>query len=211
MGIHIAFIAATATRAQLRQAFSATWPTFAVVASEDVFLDADAVRQWREVQEAAGALRSRRGEVLVFRQHGRWATIEDPSYAFAEDEEGVRKLSATLGTRVVAFVVETAGGCASFCCFDDGKLRRNIFENDAPVETDGEPLPEEAGLAADRFYMDEVEALWNALGLKPNEWLATSVDCEAICVIGGAPSAGGAAPADAAECGTSGRPWWKFW
>lgn len=211
MGIHIGFIAANATRAELRQAFSEIWPTFAVVASEEAFRDADAVRQWREVQETVGAAGRRRGEVLVFRQHGCWATMENPSYAFAEDEEGVRKLSATLRTRVVSFVVETAGGSAFFWCFDDGKLRRKIFENDAPVETGGEPLAEEAGLPADRFYMNEVEALWNALGLTPSEWLASSADCEAIHVVARTTSTGGAAAAACADRRAATRPWWKFW
>jgi len=212
MGIHIGFIAATATRAALRKAFCETWPTVAVVASDEEFPDADALRRWRELQERLGAVGKRPGEVLVFRQHARWATIEDPSYDFASDEAGLQKLSGSLRTRVVSFVVETAGGSASFWCFEHGKLRRKIVADDAPVETAGAPLTEEAGLPIHSFYMNEVEALWSALGLTPSDWLAGFSDCEAVRIVStGAVATGERATAVGVEGSGSARPWWKFW
>jgi hypothetical protein len=94
----------------------------------------------------------------------------------------LKDLSTHLGI-VVSFVVETAGGCAFFWCFDGGKLRRHISNNDTAVSMKGDPLPEEAGIDIGNYYMDEAEALWQALGLSPFQEMPTTVGCQAICVV----------------------------
>ena len=109
--------------------------------------------------------------------------------------------------QVLSFIVESAGGCAEFWCFENGTLRRSIQDEGAVTDTHGDPLAEEAGIDTSHYYMTETEALWKAFGLSPYEAMASSVKCQATCVI------------DRTDYGDlfstrpkgAKKPWWKFW
>ena len=103
-------------------------------------------------------------DVLGFLQDGDWAVLLDTSHVLTTDAEALARLSATFG-RCLSFVIETAGGYASFAAFDQGQLTRSIDNVDGEVRTQGEPLAEEAGLDIGGYYMDETEALQQRFGL----------------------------------------------
>ena len=187
MGMHIGLVAAKASVSQLRDAFVKSWSQFEVVASEENLRDAEAMWEWKESREqfvsAAEWSKENPGrEVYCFWQDGPWAVMMDASYTLASDAELLQSLSAMLGT-VLSFVVETAGGCAFFACYENGALRRQINNSNGDVSAEGEPLPEEAGIDANNYYIDETEALWKAFGFPRYEEMPTSQGCQAICVI----------------------------
>ena len=229
MGMHIGLIAARTSATRFREAFSRTWRRFEVVESVEHLADADEIENWRESHEqfvsAANWSRDNPGrEVYAFWQDGPWAVMMDGSYTLATDEAALRSLSNEFGT-AVSFVVETAGGCADFWCFEQGDLRRRISNADGKVTTAGDPLPQEAGIDTAHYYMDETEALWKAFGLSPIYDNPTSHECQAVCVIdrtdyGGIaddpsrqPSSGvqTAREVPSVKRPSPKRSWWKLW
>jgi hypothetical protein len=187
MGMHIGLVAAKTSVARFRDAFSSAWPQFEIVASKDDLPDPNAMWAWKDSHEkfvsAADWTKDNPGqEVYCFWQDGPWAVMVDSSYTLASDEEALKALSFKIGT-VLSFVVETAGGCAFFACYENGKLRRQINNNDGDVSAEGEPLPEEVGIDVNSYYMDETEAFWKAFGFSRYEEMPTSQGCQAICVI----------------------------
>jgi len=187
MGMHIGLVATEGSVAKFRDAFSKTWTKFEIVDAIDNLPDANAMWAWKESNEkfvsAANWTKDNPGkEVFLFWQDGPWAVMMDPSYTLASDEDGLKHLS-TLVDKVLSFIVETAGGCAEFSCFENGCLVRKISHYDAGVSTEGKPLPEETGIVVSNYYMEETEALLKAFGLSIYEEMPGSEGCQAICVI----------------------------
>jgi hypothetical protein len=136
--------------------------------------------------------------------------MDDPSYVFAMDEPALQRLSAEFGV-VISFVVESAAGCAYFLCFENGSLRRKISYSDEDWSCQGEPLPEEAGIDVDKFYMDETEALWKAFCISPYDMMKNSTKCQAICVVDHTEYEHRSASVPDTKPITARKPWWKFW
>jgi hypothetical protein len=220
MGMHFGLLAAKAPLSQFRNYFSEVWPQLEIAASADRFSDADAIWSWKSAHEefVPAANWSKEGpgaEVYVFCQDGPWAVLMDFSYVLAGDEDALEKLSAQFGT-VVSFVVETAGGCAYFWCYESGQLRRMIQSVDGEIASSGTPLPEESGIDGRHYYMDETEKLMRALGFSAVEELPVVSTAVAISTIdrtdygqvlanlaGKKPS--NTKPSEAV------KSWWKFW
>ncbi len=187
MGMHFGLIIAKASVHQLRNGFSRAWPEFEVVVTEDRFSNPEAVWGWVEShQEFVSAARWTKDNpgksAYVLWQDGPWAVFLDSGYTLASNTEKLKLLSSHLGT-VASFVLETAGGCAFFWCFENGQLRREISNSDGNMKFEGEPLIEEVGIEVSRYYMDETEALWKAFGLSSLEVMPRMGGCEAICVV----------------------------
>lgn len=221
MGMHIGIVAARATVADLRTAFEEAWPDWEVVGTTDQFESVEAAWSWMEANEqlvtAADWTRDNAGkQTCILCQDREWAILIDPTYTLPTDEDALRRLSARLDV-VLSFVVESAGGCAFFWCYTMGELRRSITYSDGEVKSQGDPLPEEAGIDVQRYYMDETEALMRAFGLSPMEQLlvpATAVgmllvDRTDYSHVHQAPNTdhGTATP----RARTASKPWWKFW
>jgi hypothetical protein len=236
MGMHVGMIAAKVTAHRLRGEFLRLYPEYERVAEEESFPNWDAAWTWQKDHEefvsAADWTPSNPGRsVYIFWQEGPWAVMSDPSYVHAMDQENLSALSASLGT-VLSLVVETAGGCASFGCFEGGRLRRWIDYSDGKAALSGEPLPEEAGIDVSHFYMDEAEAIWKAFGLHTFTDDIEAEKWQAICVIDRTdygdllakvkqqnnifeappnPKTGAAVPENAQAPRVSRRPWWRIW
>lgn len=222
--MHIGLIAAKVPVDELRKAFLRTWNEYEIKASDTVDDDGD-LWDWKAahevfVSEANWSPTNRGTTVFAFRQDGDWAIMMDWSYVLAMDHEKLPVLSGHVGT-VVTLVVESASGSAYFSCYEGGQLRREINNADGEVTFKGRPLPEENGLDIDRFYMEESEALWKALGLSPLDRIPTQ-GLRAVCVVDRtdfsrsspvAAAGGGASPVPPAQAASPGpkRPWWKFW
>jgi hypothetical protein len=187
MGMHIGMVAAKTSVRTLRDAFLRAWPTFELVAAAEKFSEADAMWRWKQDNEefvsAADWRQDNPGKsVYMFWQDGEWALLFDPSYTVASAEKELAHLSKELSS-VLSFVVETAGGCALFWCFDNGNLRRHIRYTDGEVVLVGEPLAEETGIDVNQYYMAETEMLWKAYGMSPYDRFSSPIGCQAISVI----------------------------
>jgi len=188
MGMHMGLVAAKTSVANFREAFPRTWTKFEIVAMEDHLPDANAMRAWwksheRFVSGADWTMDNPGKEVFAFWQDGPWAVMLDCSYVLASDDDRLKDLSNLFGA-VLSFAVETAGGCAFFSCFENGQMRRKINNINADVTSEGEPMPEEAGIDISKYYMDETEALWKAFGMDSDmEGEPTQQGYQAICVI----------------------------
>lgn len=220
MGMHVGLIAARVSVDALREAFLGAWTELEVVASEGRFEDAEEMWAWKKRHEqfvsATDWSKENPGtEVYVLWRDGPWAVLVDESYTLSADEEKMKALSDQLGT-VVSFVVETAGGCAMFQCFEAGRLRRRIDNADGAVTTEGEPLAEEAGIDVGRYYMAESEALARALGLSLCYEDASGTEgSQAVSVADrtdyGATLAKGVGERRTGELPLAKKPWWRFW
>jgi hypothetical protein len=216
MGMHVGIVAARCSVNELREAFSIAWPAFEVASSADALPDASSLWAWKESHEqfvsASEWTKENPGSyVVMFWQDGPWAAMMDPSYVLATDKEALQRLSGRLG-EVLSFVVESAGGCADFMAFGNGRLRRSISNSDGDIAIEGQALPEESGIDVSSFYMDETEALWRAFGFSDLDRVPTDVGCQAVCVI------------DRTDYGKDAlsnpfqpavdppqKPWWQIW
>lgn len=224
MGMHIGLVAAKTTVPRLRDAFLRAWPSYQLAESADHLKDPQEAEQWqkahaRRVTAAQWGPDNPEKMVFVFWQDGPWAAFMDESYVLAMDEPALVLLSGELGT-VISFAVETAGGCAFFRCFENGQLRRSIDNSDGKMTSQGDPLPQEAGIDTANYYMDETEQLAHAFGLVPFDRMPTSSDLQAISVIDktdygeviktAAPPPP-QTPISPPEPKMGQKPWWKFW
>ncbi|QDU97328.1 hypothetical protein [Lignipirellula cremea] len=187
MGMHIGLVAAQTSVAELSAALLKACPNLELVASQKEFASADDLWAWKEANEqfvsAADWSQDTPGKsVYMFWQDGPWAILLDPDYTLASNDNLLQTLSSTFG-KVLSFVVESAGGCAFFWCYENGVQRRQISNTDGEVTLEGEPLAEETGIDANNYYMEETEALWRAFGIAPYERLESAVGCIAISVI----------------------------
>lgn len=215
MGMHYALVAVESTVDRLVAEFPAAWPDWDISRTETVPSVANFL-EWQQANARRVAARDWRPdnpgvEVYGFVQAGRWAVLLDSSYVLASDDEALAKLSSAFGT-CVAFVNETAGGCASFACFRKGALSRRVDSVDGEVEFAGEPMPEEAGLPMDQYYMAEAEALEDRLGLSflrdpaPTQVLAVAAIDRADYT-----HLLQQQPAQPQTLAGPKKPWWRLW
>jgi hypothetical protein len=186
MGMHFGLVAIKASVSEFKSAFAKAWSTFEIVASADNFSSAEAVWSWMEdhehfVSAAAWTKEAPGTQCLFLSQDGPWAVLVDPSYTLVSDEGALERLSEQYGT-ALAFVVETAGGCAFFWCYERGQLRRLISNTGEDVKTEGAALPEEKGIEVNDYYMAETESLMRAFGLSPIDALPIPSATMAIAV-----------------------------
>jgi hypothetical protein len=182
VGMHYGFVAVPSTVDQFVSAFTVVWPKYeptgrATLSSMDEYLS------WKKENERFVSARDWTPqdpgiEVYGFVQDGTWAVLLDTSYVLASDKEALAKLSASFGG-CVSFIIETAGGSASFMSFGQGRLARSIDRVDGKVTTAGDPISEEAGLRIDQYYMVETEELQRRLGFR---FLSDSPPTEVVAV-----------------------------
>lgn len=209
--MHYGFVAVPSTVERFTGAFNDVWPnhqptTTAKLSSIDAYL------AWKSENERFVSARDWTPdnpgiEVYGFVQDGRWAALLDTSYVLSSDKEALSKLSGLFG-RCVSFVIETAGGAASFMCFERGQLLRSIDSVDGNVRTSGDPIPEEAGLRIDNYYMEETEELQRRLGFR----FLTDVpptEVTAMAVADRTDYSGLLKQTEAPD--PPKKPWWRVW
>jgi hypothetical protein len=217
--MHFGIVAVKAEVGQLLAAFATCWPRHEPAASTPLAgleaLDAWMRATQRQVTAAAWSLANPGTDTFGFWQDGEWAVMLDPSYAQASDRKALAALSERFGL-ALSFIIETSGGCAFFDAFAQGRRVRRIQSIDGAVTSEGERLPQEAGLPASSYYMDETEQLQRAFGLTPLELLPADQPVTGAAYMDrtdyGAlkkaqqPRAPGPVAAPAPR-----RPWWRFW
>lgn len=231
MGMHVGLVAVKGAISDLKAAFPRIWPTFEITASADHLMSQDAIFAWmteheRFVSAANSSKENPATRCSCLTQAGPWAILMDPSYVLASDEEALKQLSAVFGL-ALSFVVETAGGCAYFSCFEAGQLKRSIVNHGDGAEVEGASLSEEDKINVDDFYMEEVEALMAAFGLPsldvlpiPGHTITIALtdrtnDTETRTQREETPSPSrpteASPPRQPAESQPATKPWWKLW
>lgn len=233
MGMHFGLVAIRGTVSNFKTSFPKVWPKFEITASAEGFADAEAVWSWMKAHEhfvsAAAWTKDNPGSQCAYVcQFGPWTVFMDPSYVLASDEKALKQLSELHGI-VLSFIIETAGGCAYFWCYESGQLRRAIFNGGEEVRFEGNPLPEESDLDARFYYMQETEALMRAFGLPALEALPVPAETTALALTdrtdygelkknpaSGQPAARSTERGPSRDSGTAAgiattKPWWKFW
>jgi len=171
MGMHFGLLVARTTVDGLKSGFSKIWPKHEFARSHKGFKTFDEALEWaasheKFVSAAERSLENPGSQVHLFYQDGAWAVMTDFTYTLAGNEKALARLSADLGA-ALGIVIESAGGTAMFAYCENGNLVRSVAYMDGDMRVHGKPIPEEAKLEKDIFYMDEVEQLMQAFGLTP--------------------------------------------
>jgi hypothetical protein len=211
MGMHYGFVAVPSAVEQFVGAFTEVWPKHEP-ASRTTLSSIEGFLSWKNENERFVSARDWTPqnpgiEVYGFVQDGNWAVLLDTSYVLSSDKEALAKLSELFGT-CVSFIIETAGGSASFMSFREGRLIRSIDSTDGKVTTAGNPIPEEAGLRSDGYYMNETEELQRRLGFR---FLGDTPPTEvvAVAIVDRTDYADLFAQHHMRE--SHKKPWWKLW
>jgi hypothetical protein len=81
-----------------------------------------------------------------------------------DDTESVADLSHRVG-RVVAATTQGTVGFAQLLVFEAGAAVRSITGQGGRITEVGIPIAEEAGVSLETFYLDELDTIWQRLGL----------------------------------------------
>lgn len=223
--MHFGIVAVKADVAQFIEAFTTAWPhhepSTRVTLSGLEALDAWMRATQRDVYAASWSVDNPGTDAFGFWQDGGWAVMLDPGYVRASDGDALAVLSERFGL-ALSFVVETTGGCAFFDAHERGHRIRRIQSIDGEVKTDGERLPQEAGLPESSYYMDETERLQVAFGITPLDRLSGDAPVSGAAFIdrtdysalratheSRAKAAPVAAPAKTPA--EAKKPWWRVW
>jgi hypothetical protein len=209
MGFDCAWIAGQCSAIELKQAFAEAFPDFEVIERVEAPSRDDFVRMDERVRET----KDQALIALTFYKDGTWGVCVDSSMTMTAETKGLARLSELVGTTIVLYLA-THSGCAGFELFKEGRSVRKIENTNGDLARVGKPQQEEQGLREDRFYSDEVDAIWAAFGMerRPGDWEqdvslvmyrdhACERDLDARTP--GWRTAGQRAKAP--------RPWWKFW
>lgn len=199
-----ALVAAKTDRDRLQEAFLTAWDNLRLVERSPEFRALEEMYAWGKPRSRSlGSPDS--NEVFALWQDGSWAVMLDFSMCLSTDEDRLGKLSERLGLVALALTQGTSG-TAIFQLYEGGKLLRGIESCDGRITTRGEPIPAEEGLdAGTRFYIDEIEEVWLALGMT-SFWAGDKVPMVALHVLD---TTDYGLPADRPK--PRKRPWWKFW
>jgi hypothetical protein len=209
MGFCCSWIASECSATQLEQAVAEAFPDFEVVERLEAPRRSDFIKMDERV-------RSTTGQALIdlaFYDDGSRGVCVDGSLTMTVETDGLARLSELVGPTLVLYIA-TQSGCAGFELFREGRSVRKVDSTNGDLAVVGEPLKEESGLPRGRFYMDEVNAIWAAFGMKrpPGDWeqevslvLYRDHACEQDLderIPGWRNMGQRTKPA---------RPWWKFW
>lgn len=212
MGMHYSLVAVPAAMEDLARELTAVWPQYPIVARETLS-SLDAWSDWKRGTErfvpAADWTPDNPGvEVHALLKDGVWAVLLDTGHVLATDADALSQLSHVFG-RSLSFVIETASGFASFAAYRQGRLERSIESVEGQVTTQGEPMPEEAGLDLGQYDMAETEALQQRFGLNA----FTSAPPSVVLGVAMTDSTDYSAQSQqmVAVPAVKKRAWWKLW
>jgi hypothetical protein len=207
MSYTMAMIAARAAPDAFKAAVLKAW-SFAELGEPTEHADYGAFCEWLAANDSEDV------QAKGIYRDGEWSVLFDYSMLMSSDEPSLAELSRALGLVMVNNTQGTAG-FAEFRLYEAGALRRRILSDDGALTQTGAPLPEEAGLDLDDFYMGSHEELSARVGV-PSFWGVAQPPFSAFRVYGSKqpPDASVLArPAvdSATRAVQARRPWWKFW
>ena len=210
MSFTYSYLAARCELPKLQAALLAAWPTLELAEPAQEFASWGEAFRWAGPR--SGYLTGAHPhDVKLLHRDGAWSVISDISTCMSADTESLVALSRRVGRVVVATTQGTAG-FAQLLVFEDGAAIRSITGEAGHLAEFGAALPEEAGISLASFYLDELDAIWQRLGLASFLAAEPAAPAVALHVIDRTPYAEmAAAPAAQRAAETSPRPWWKFW
>jgi len=208
MSFTYCFFAARCELAELQSAMLAAWPTLEVAEPAQEFASWDDAFQWAGPRcgYLAGA---HPNDVKLLYRDGTWSVVSDISTCMASDTASLAELSGRVG-RVVLATTQGTVGYAELQVFEAGAAVRSIIGNGGRVTESGAAIPEEAGVALETFYLDELDTIWRRLGLSSFLAADPTGPTVALHVLDRTPLAEGP-PAPTQRQSQRRRPWWRLW
>jgi hypothetical protein len=203
------FIAGRCELPELQAAMLAAWPTLELAEGAQTFASWNDAYQWATPR--CGYLSGAHPhDVKLLYRDGMFSAIQDISTCMASDRESLAHLSRRVG-RVAVATTQGTVGFAELQVFEDGAAIRSITGQDGRITQAGAPIPEEAGVSLDRFYLDELDAIWRRLGLSSFLEAEPAGPVVALHVLDRT-ALDESVPLLAAQATQSQpRSWWKLW
>ena len=148
---------------ELQAAMLDAWPTLELAEPAQTFASWDEAYQWAGPRcgYLAGA---HPHDVKLLYRSGAWSLIQDISTCMVSYTELLADLSRRVG-RVVAATTQGTVGFAELLVFEAGANLRSITGLDGHTTQTGATIPEEEGIPLAHFYLDELDTIWQRLGL----------------------------------------------
>lgn len=215
MRMHFGLIATRTSPQEFINVWNEIWPEKKIVESHSGFQNSDAFWQWMDVKakfvSSADWTKENPGiDTYAIWKDGEWSVLLDQSYVLASDDKALSEVSNRFGT-TLSFIVETTGGTAFFCCYENGVLVRKIECADGRSALTGAPLAQEAGINVESYYMEETEALLLAFGLSTVENFPRLESTMSLAVADEEDYGEMLEKLYKAELKAVSTPWWKFW
>jgi len=205
------FLAARCELSELQAAMLAAWPTLEVAEPVQAFASWDDAFKWASPRcgYLAGA---HPHDVKLLYRDGIWSVIADISTCMVDDTESLADLSRRVG-RVVAATTQGTVGFAQLLVFEAGAATRSITGQGGRITEAGTPIAEEAGVSLETFYLDELDTIWQRLGLSSFLKADPAGPVVALHVLDRTPLAESAPAPTLAQRRTESRPrpWWRLW
>lgn len=205
------FLAARCEPSELQAAMLAAWPTLEVAEPMEAFATWDDAFKWASPRcgYLAGA---HPHDVKLLYRDGIWSVIADISTCMVEDTESLADLSRRVG-RVVAATTQGTAGFAQLLVFDAGAAIRSITGEGGRITEAGTPIAEEASVSLETFYLNELDTIWQRLGLSSFLKADPAGAVVALHVLDRTPLAENAPAPTMVQRRTESRsrPWWKLW
>ena len=205
------FLAARCELPELQAAMLAAWPTLEVAEPIQTFASWDQAYQWASPRcgYLAGA---HPHDVKLLHRDGDWSVISDISTCLASDTESLAELSRRIGRVIVAATQGTAA-FAQLLVFEAGAATRSLTGESGRTSQTGAPIPEEAGIPLETFYLKELDTIWRRLGLSSFLEGDPTGPAVAIHVLDRTPVAESVSTPTLVQRPTAStrRPWWKLW
>jgi len=163
MSFTYSYLAAGCDVHELQAPLLASWPVLELAEPAQEFASWDSAYQ-RAVPRC-GYLRGTHPEDVKFLfRDGVWSVIANISLCMSGDGDSLAELSRRVG-RVVVATTQGTVGYAQLLVFEAGAAIRSITAEGGHTAETGTPLPEEAGIPLETFYLDELDTVRQRLGL----------------------------------------------
>lgn len=163
MSFSYSYLAAKRSVPELQTALLEAWPHLEVAEPARQFDSWDSAYQWA-VPRCGYLQGSHPHDVKFLFEDGIWSVIADISLCMSADDNSLAELSRRAGLTVMATTQGTAG-FAQLLVIESGSIIRSITGEGGHITQSGTPLPEEAGIPLENFYLDELDSIRQRFGL----------------------------------------------
>jgi len=159
---------------------------------------------------------------VAYLQDG-WTMLVDPEMVLFADNDLVGGLSKKLHSRILGWVCEGVSGTYGFSFFNNGQIRCKLSVDGKIAEDTGVPIGEEAAIAWDNVFEDDILKLAERLGA-PFHYLEEDREYQVFLLdesgmdeaqpsrsVPTVPQPPTPKPKDRPVPSPSSKQWWQFW